>query len=1260
MPTLEPRTRSFTTSVPGLGTAHDGLVDKPQAKSNMAASSSSLSLFWELASPSEDKRIQSSSNLVSSLVAQQSAIVATTSRETLDGDDGDANEAALAALEEHLDKSLAADVSYSLRRLVRGLASPREQSRIGFAVALTELLSKLQAVLHPKDVLALIKKHSTAAGKVSRSEERNLLFARLFGIQALLRSGLLLGHPHARVAEVKETVQLLVELGQAKAWLSESAGWILAELLDESISKCPNKDLREHALQVLVQHATSGELSPEKLALLLKLSPLHDPQHHSALKKGDVLSSANLPMAAKVLRNASTISPDADSEDVKDGSGAHNPKIHFVWDCVLDAYFGKAQASPKTRAPFADFYRTAVDDSLFATQASPERKSWGFQVFAKALPILPAADKPLLFTPNFMRTWINQLSSKDRLLHKAATNAAAAVQETVKESPQAGFALIAQLLGKHGSQSFDRLTNTKTVEGLLAAMDAQGVRDYVEWTVKLIAESSEVAKRRWGLDQLLLLVRNTAVPTDDDCVEEILTYLTAGAFFVWKKAPKRGLLSIQPKPAFDDDLRQLCRSRLLSCLTELAERTTTLANVSSAVTDGKARRVPGVDSKGVPWILKSWNIFRALSVNVKEFSATMTEELQNVSERASSLLKKLENMSRKDADSSKRERLAAFETLVVASALFAHESQEENPDELLEQLQDCHDRLFSQQDVDDEISGSELLLDFLVGLLERPSAFLRAITEQVFATFSADMNVKSIDHLVDQLGLNEEPEGDEEDEDADMEDADKESSETSSDSASSEEGSDDEEDAQVDVELRDKVFAALKAGGMADTEDGEAEGDEDVEDAEGGESGGGEDDDAESLPDFTDEQMLQIDDQLADIFRSRLGSRKNNKEAKQDAIAFRNKILDLLAIYCKKCPSSPLVVRLVRPLFVLATESDEDDKQVSNKAANILRNNICKAKDVPQGADLEVATEDLEAVHGFARRTTSGELAALANVANVFLSRVCFASGSPASDKTVKLYNDTLGDFLTRNASQLKGQFLIDAFRRLPQLGWEVRSKLFEGCSLTAPIKPFRQQQAMQMLQTTVTQLAQSKSPEDEARLLKLLPDVAEAVFASLAAAASAPAKEAAGDNINANKLKELLKVALQAARVTRQVNASGVKTVWKPTKIREAADALGKSERFQQSTSLQGLLRQLLSVVEGGASSKDGSSKGEKKRKEQASGGGDGDRDGAAGDVSAADVSTNGNGVSSKRQKQSKGGAAAAAGKKKERRRSVENKKGE
>jgi DNA polymerase phi len=54
------------------------------------------------------------------------------------------------------------------------------------------------------------------------------------------------------------------------------------------------------------------------------------------------------------------------------------------------------------------------------------------------------------------------------------------VHEVVQKNPTTGFALILQLTGVHGSQQFDKLTRTKTVESILVKMDAEGVQGYVE------------------------------------------------------------------------------------------------------------------------------------------------------------------------------------------------------------------------------------------------------------------------------------------------------------------------------------------------------------------------------------------------------------------------------------------------------------------------------------------------------------------------------------------------------------------------------------------------------------------------------------------------------------------------------------------------------------------------------------------------------------------------------------------------------------
>ena len=127
-----------------------------------------LPFFWHLASSSKDARLGASADLVISLEGFQRSFLEARggqvngySGEDEDDDDDDeededdseesgvevdedsGDEGEDDAPAKKLDKQLtvrnAEDVVYSLKRLVRGLASSRESSRLGFAVALTEV-----------------------------------------------------------------------------------------------------------------------------------------------------------------------------------------------------------------------------------------------------------------------------------------------------------------------------------------------------------------------------------------------------------------------------------------------------------------------------------------------------------------------------------------------------------------------------------------------------------------------------------------------------------------------------------------------------------------------------------------------------------------------------------------------------------------------------------------------------------------------------------------------------------------------------------------------------------------------------------------------------------------------------------------------------------------------------------------------------------------------------------------------------------------
>ena len=122
-----------------------------------------LPFFWNLASSSKDNRLGASADLIASLDGFQQSFRKTkingvnghgneeeeddsdgsddeeSGEEVDDDDEDDESDAAGKALDKRLGAENAADVVYSVKRLIRGLASSRESSRLGFSVALTEV-----------------------------------------------------------------------------------------------------------------------------------------------------------------------------------------------------------------------------------------------------------------------------------------------------------------------------------------------------------------------------------------------------------------------------------------------------------------------------------------------------------------------------------------------------------------------------------------------------------------------------------------------------------------------------------------------------------------------------------------------------------------------------------------------------------------------------------------------------------------------------------------------------------------------------------------------------------------------------------------------------------------------------------------------------------------------------------------------------------------------------------------------------------------
>ena len=202
-----------------------------------------LSYFWELASLDVDRRVKAASSLIAALNTAQSEFAATSAAGG---------------------QPLCPDLEYAVRRLVRGLASPRDGARQGFGAALIELCAALEIVT-PELILEQIESTLQLTGAAKGSEvrrrlclrramgphaarappplprpptagllpqERDVLFGRLFACSALVRSHRVAALPAERQSATAARLSaLLIAVGGAKAFLQEPAAAVTCELI---------------------------------------------------------------------------------------------------------------------------------------------------------------------------------------------------------------------------------------------------------------------------------------------------------------------------------------------------------------------------------------------------------------------------------------------------------------------------------------------------------------------------------------------------------------------------------------------------------------------------------------------------------------------------------------------------------------------------------------------------------------------------------------------------------------------------------------------------------------------------------------------------------------------------------------------------------------------------------------------------------------------------------------------------------------------
>ncbi|KAF9582128.1 DNA-directed DNA polymerase [Lunasporangiospora selenospora] len=980
-----------------------------------------LPLFGILASLDASERDAAALTLIKALAVLQNSHVCDIDRSTLSGKD---------ITEEKLNQLCHPDVIYALKRLVRGLPSDREAARQGFSLALTELLIGLD-FLTVNIVLELLLRFTEITSSLKGKEERNQMFGRIFGFMSIVQSNML-SRPTTTDEDIKQIVDDLAQYSQDKSYLAECCHQVLVGMIPQIVN-------RPQSIKYIVHKLFSesgGVYTPDQLNVAITLKDQLDAVNKQ-LSKGDQINWMSV--LGKPWKNAAILHPSnlkflglllkesSSTDEGTQASATWRQHLHPVWDRVLAFYFDSSMpsASKAHIAAFNDFWNVVVDSTLFDPKSSHERRYWGFQLFEKVLPMLNKDQIPQVLTANFMRCFINNLSSEDRFLNKAAKHTMAAMHATANTNEAVRLTLITQLLEK--SPNFDRISRSKTVETLLGGLDVSHIQSYLQYLTNAFLKQGDAVKsdeeddasernrridvnRQWVVDQMFTLFRNPKVPREEGWIKTILEFYLVHAFFNIKKVDSKSKYAeaqtALPSPPLSNFTRELCRTRFYSMMAEMS----TMAPLTpkkdheeaEAAAHGHSRKLNGTMLDGTFWCTYALHMMIDLQTKqTKTFECIviLEDEAAAAKKSALSLVGKIQEKAKKGSNKELKAQYKAFELLFVHMILQLYIEPADSTN-ILGELHECYDKVFASasrskkangkkaaaQDEDEEeeeeIQPVEVIIDILLSFLIKPSALLRHVSEQVFVIFCDKMTKTGLELMLSTLSTkdnkddmfgeeNDEEDGDEdEDKDESMDDEDEDEDEEDEDEEDEDEDAEDMDvDEDVDEELRKKVAEALgvKSTGSDDEED---------------------EDEEEDLLD--DDQMMAFDEKLNEIFRQKKLAKAQQKNAKLTLIHFKHKVLDLLDLYIKKQSRNALTLELIMPLLTLVLVPSSANKPIHDKISSILRNKLAKIKDYPHGEDVDDdhVFEILEQVHELAKKSPDAKFSSLCGELSLLLIKV--------------------------------------------------------------------------------------------------------------------------------------------------------------------------------------------------------------------------------------------------------------------------------
>ncbi|KAL7688279.1 putative DNA polymerase V/Myb-binding protein 1A [Plasmopara halstedii] len=938
------------------------------------------------------------------------------------------------------------EVQYTLKRLVRGLASSRDAARQGFSTALSALLTVFPLQLDLQTTYDLLCEAMEVHSSMKPMEQREHMFGRLFGLLALHRSGRLPTNLPLLVTIIKE----LLEMATFKRWFREAC-------YDAVLTLLVDVPIKEFMTELVAPIHKALEVKPVKI---------------NKEDRSEIWNADQVLLAVGVQRYMQMTGLDQDEEQMKllpidfkarnaverrnvhvlaqplRGTSGCYPRVHLAWIRVFDQVLNMDEGvSIEIDEEYVkEAWTVLVENSLVGSSSvednaptSHERQGLAFKLFELLVLKLPTSILSTILTPRFVKCLYNNSVLKRNYLYEAARHC---LKTFAKCAPGEFFHFIREqftspLSKLVSSTSFDSddedeepmKKQKRSAEGFDALLELEEKR-----------EREEAMKRRtdrarvWAVDLMvtalleLLNMKGDANGKTAHVQDDVFRFLVFHSFFtlsseteIKKKSKKAKKKKISELDDVAQNAAAITPGLSKSVVNYIKMRLYALLSLGLTGADG-ARPSASVLSRIFAFAQEmqhSCGIMMLREPLSKETSAQLSKLVNCVDALRCKEMKKVEEEEKTAQTAVRRPLCEAFLLLFMSTGLQLLDA-EQRKDALVvaSDLESCYAQLEASKEKSSlkkknkknakteeiEMESVVVLTDLLLSLLSQNSSALREIVSQAFRSLVPLLNSKCLTTMINVL------------------------------QPPSEEG----------IEEDDDEFAPITPG-------------EDEEEEE------------------EDEVMLSSSDALSDALRNdkklsalhqedlalaaivgqvkvRSQRKKEQKLARLQTMHFQLRVVDLLQVFVSKRPEqteaaitkhNTLVISLIVPLFsALARVQTADEKQLvlRDRLLAVLLNKILRVKDkIP--SSVEAQTEALNALRQLielirTRPMDKNYSGKVASAAVVYLVRV-ICTGE-ADEAVQGLLRTAVLDAFTKKHSRFPRAAFEELVNKCPAIGARV------------------------------------------------------------------------------------------------------------------------------------------------------------------------------------------------------------------------------